>query len=143
MTKNDTFNDLERAVKTLACEPTDVRQADFHRCLVLSSLAIEVPSALEPGQHVTSSELTLEIPRVLLPDNTNMLVVFANAARLTNFYRDIYFGEIAAKNVLHMASNGNAGIIVKIDMSEDSAWAGVLPGHVEELLKGHWNEGVE
>jgi hypothetical protein len=125
----------------LADYPTDENKGAFYQALQFGRVGIRAEEGIGPlpnGEYVTTEDTDVRIPIAGAPNGESMLVVLANVKWLKEREPASVFVEFDASDVLRIACNAGAGLIVQVAGPRRQAWAGVSKGDVARLAAGAW-----
>lgn len=128
--------ELSQSVLRVADEPSSDNRNAFYQAFVKNRVGVRVPAALGSvvsGNYITTSENTVSVPIARLPDGKPMLLVLADVDKLAKLEAATTFVELDAKDVIKMAVDKNAGIIVQASLHGRQAWAGIPQQDVASL----------
>ena len=127
---------LSATVLRLADEPTLGNRRRFYETFVKSRVGVRVPDEFRSVplvNHITSDEDRFSVPLTSLADGTPMLLVQADVDKLAQTEAGTTFMELAAKDVIEMAIENKAGIIIQAQAYGRQAWAGIAANDVANL----------
>lgn len=128
---------LSTSVLAVADNPNEDTRNAFHAAFVLSRVGVKASrevASLPPGQHVATGSDEFKIPLGRGPDGNPALVVLADVRQMAAKERDAAFMEIGALDVLKIAVEQGAGIVVQASVCGRQAWAVIPKEDVVSLL---------
>lgn len=135
--ENDVNSELAEQVFSVADSPNEENKWAFYKALLNGRVGIRIPRELgsvPSGEYVTTAESDLRIPTAKSPTGEGMLLVLANLNWLHEHEPGAVFIEMDGCDVLRMARNAGAGVIVQVLGPTRQAWSGVPPGDVAKVL---------
>ncbi len=134
---NDMSSELAKQVIRLADSSSEENKWAFYKCLLRDRVGIRVPRELgsvPSGDYVTIAECDLRIPTAKSPMGEDMLLVLADVAWLHQHEPGSVFVEMDGRDLLRLARNTGAGVIVQVLGSKRQAWSGVPVADISEIL---------
>jgi hypothetical protein len=134
---SDTRTELSSLALCLADAPSEENKLEFNRALLNGRVGIRVPQELgsvPSGEYVTTPGSDLRIPKAKSPTGEDMLLVLANVAWLHEHEPGSVFVELDGRDVLCMARDAGAGVIVQVLGPGRQGWSGVPAADVAGIL---------
>jgi hypothetical protein len=129
--------ELSLAVLAVADSPSEETQNAFYRAFVCSRVGARVPGkpeGLSAGTTTMTAGDEFGLPCVIEPDGKRMILALADVPLLFEREPNGSFLEIAARDVLAMAFQNQAGIVVQV-LYPRQAWGGIPAHDVPMLLR--------
>jgi SseB protein N-terminal domain len=137
------IGELSQRIMKVADDASPDNRNAFYEAFVKSRVGVRVPAevgSVAPGKYVTTNENKLSVPIARTPDGKLMLLVLADVDRLAKIEAAATFIEFDAKDIMNMAVNSQAGIIVQAWLRGREAWAGIPEQDVVCLSLLPWHE---
>jgi hypothetical protein len=134
---NDMSSELAKKVIHLADSPSEENKWAFYKCLLRNRVGIRVPRELgtvPSGDYVTTAESDLRIPTAKSPMGEDMLLVLTDVAWLHQHEPGSVFVEMDGRDLLRVAREAGAGVIVQVLGPGRQAWSGVPAADVRQIL---------
>jgi hypothetical protein len=128
---------LSNLISAMADNPVSSNRDDFYRIFLSSRVGARVSAeaaSLPAGARLTTHGTGLCVPTAVSPTGETMLVVLADVGELSIRENRGTFFELDSVDVLRLAGQYNAGIVVHSSLPGRGAWVGIPAADVRQLL---------
>jgi len=129
--------ELSSAIFRVADAPDAHTRDAFYAAFLRSRVEVRVPpnlASVPSGKYTTTPGCGLTIPVATLPTGEPALLVLADIPVLSQREQTTTFVELDGRDVLRIARQNQAGVLVQVLHPQRDAWAGISPADVRELV---------
>ncbi len=129
-------SELSDRIIAFADNPTSKNRANFCQLFVGSRVGTRISQrsgTVAPGNYTTKGEPWFAIPTTTWFDGSLMFVVLADVPQVAKQEAGVRFAEYDANNIIEMAAQNNAGIVVQASLPGRHAWVAISRDDISHL----------